>query len=102
MASDQRMRCRSEQIAQFRERDWSIMPERIAVCQRPNGQEWKLGSGSFGTVYKVRSGACTMLLAWYRQHSTWLKMQLDLACASWLPSPSRFTPSLLHRPSRRV
>lgn len=32
--------------------DWSIKPEEVEVCRRPDGTLWQLGAGAFGTVYK--------------------------------------------------
>lgn len=32
--------------------DWSIPPEDVEVCRRPDGTWWQLGTGGFGTVYK--------------------------------------------------
>ena len=32
--------------------DWSILPEEVEVCRRPDGTWWQLGTGGFGTVYK--------------------------------------------------
>lgn len=31
---------------------WSIQPEDVEVCRRPDGSWWQLGTGAFGTVYK--------------------------------------------------
>jgi hypothetical protein len=31
---------------------WSIRPEDVEVCRRPDGSWWQLGVGAFGTVYK--------------------------------------------------
>lgn len=31
---------------------WSIQPEEVVICRRPDGTYWQLGSGAFGTVYK--------------------------------------------------
>ena len=30
--------------------DWRIPPDRIRICARPDGSDWKLGVGAFGTV----------------------------------------------------
>jgi len=32
--------------------DWSILPEEVEVCRRPDGTWWQLGTGGFGTVYR--------------------------------------------------
>ena len=32
--------------------DWSILPEEVEVCRRPDGTWWQLGTGGYGTVYK--------------------------------------------------
>ena len=31
---------------------WSLQPEDVEVCRRPDGSWWQLGTGAFGTVYK--------------------------------------------------
>eukprot|EP00887_Chlorella_sp_A99_P005023 scaffold4.g5023.t1 len=37
--------------------DWQIDPAEITILKRPDGTDWMLGSGGFGTVYKaVRNG----------------------------------------------
>ena len=30
--------------------DWRIPPSRLKICRHPDGGDWKLGSGGFGTV----------------------------------------------------
>ena len=30
--------------------DWEIKPEDIEICKRPDGSDWRLGEGAFGTV----------------------------------------------------
>ena len=30
--------------------DWRIPPSRLKICRYPDGSDWKLGSGGFGTV----------------------------------------------------
>jgi len=37
--------------------DWEILPSEIQICRRPNGQEWELGSGSFGKVHILFSNS---------------------------------------------
>lgn len=37
--------------------DWIIPPDQIKIMRKPDGSDWKLGAGAFGTVYKaLRSG----------------------------------------------
>lgn len=33
--------------------EWRINPEQLAICKRPDGSDWRLGAGGFGTVYKA-------------------------------------------------
>lgn len=35
---------------------WLIDPQQVQVCHRPDGQEWLLGEGQFGRVYKAIKG----------------------------------------------
>ena len=30
--------------------DWEIAAEQITICKRPNGEDWELGSGAYGSV----------------------------------------------------
>ena len=32
---------------------WEIPPSRLKICSRPDGSDFKLGSGGFGTVFKA-------------------------------------------------
>eukprot|EP00891_Asterochloris_glomerata_P005380 jgi/Astpho2/5380/Aster-05923 len=36
-----------------RTNDWEIPAEEIEICKHENGEEWRLGSGAYGTVYKA-------------------------------------------------
>ena len=54
-ASAQRMQrlaacCRGSGRSHFKDENWSISPDRIIIAKRDDGCDWKLGSGSFGTV----------------------------------------------------
>jgi hypothetical protein len=31
---------------------WSLQPEEVEICKRPDGSYWQLGTGAFGTCYK--------------------------------------------------
>ncbi|KAL4419698.1 hypothetical protein ABPG75_006796 [Micractinium tetrahymenae] len=47
----------SHELALLQLSDWEIRPEEIKILKRPDGSEWQLGSGGFGTVYKaMRNG----------------------------------------------
>ncbi|KAI7845368.1 hypothetical protein COHA_001075 [Chlorella ohadii] len=32
--------------------EWSLQPEEVEICKRPDGSFWQLGTGAFGTCYK--------------------------------------------------
>ncbi|PSC71778.1 serine threonine-kinase [Micractinium conductrix] len=32
--------------------EWSLQPEEVEICKRPDGTYWQLGTGAFGTCYK--------------------------------------------------
>eukprot|EP00891_Asterochloris_glomerata_P006316 jgi/Astpho2/6316/Aster-08149 len=34
--------------------DWEIPAEEIVICKRDNGEQWRLGSGAYGTVFKAQ------------------------------------------------
>lgn len=31
--------------------DWTVNPKRLRICTHPDGSDWILGNGAFGTVY---------------------------------------------------
>ncbi|KAK9829800.1 hypothetical protein WJX72_007980 [[Myrmecia] bisecta] len=33
--------------------DWELDPSQIEICKKPNGEDWVLGAGSYGKVYKA-------------------------------------------------
>jgi hypothetical protein len=33
--------------------DWELRPEDIVICKRANGEDWQIGNGAFGQVYKA-------------------------------------------------
>ncbi|KAK9812676.1 hypothetical protein WJX72_001681 [[Myrmecia] bisecta] len=33
--------------------DWEIAPQELAICRRPDGSEWELGTGASGRVFKA-------------------------------------------------
>ncbi|KAL4437815.1 hypothetical protein ABPG77_005727 [Micractinium sp. CCAP 211/92] len=47
----------SQELALLQLSDWEIRPEEIQILKRPDGSDWQLGSGGFGTVFKaMRNG----------------------------------------------
>ena len=40
------------------ELDWHIEPHRLKLMQRPGGEYWRLGQGSFGTVRAIITLSC--------------------------------------------
>ena len=33
--------------------DWELRPEDVVICKRANGEDWQIGNGAFGQVYKA-------------------------------------------------
>ncbi|KAK9865664.1 hypothetical protein WJX84_002223 [Apatococcus fuscideae] len=41
-----------QRLSQFENQSWQVPAEDLAICIRPDGSDWKLGTGSYGTVYR--------------------------------------------------
>ncbi|KAK9836929.1 hypothetical protein WJX81_000389 [Elliptochloris bilobata] len=50
--------------------DWFIRPEDVVICKDPRGNDWQLGSGAYGSVYKgMLQGSTPVAVKFVRGHS---------------------------------
>lgn len=53
----------SNQLQQWDVRSWELEENDLTVCLRPDGSDWQLGSGAFGTVRPLSDLACFAALS---------------------------------------